>query len=56
MSIHDPIPTVAVLDPDGSHRIINRSDLQEYHTLADAPKQGDSEQPVKRAYTRKAKD
>jgi len=56
MSIHDPIPTVAVLDPDGSHRIINQADLQQHHQLADAPKQGEPEQPAKRAYNRRAKD
>jgi hypothetical protein len=56
MSVHDPIPTVVVLDPDGSRRIINRADLQEHHKLADAPTQGEPEPPAKRAYHRKAKD
>lgn len=54
MNIHDPIPTVAVLDPDGSLRIINRADIKPHHQLADAPKQG--EPAPKRPYNRKAKD
>ena len=56
MNIHEPLPTVVVLDPDGSLRIINRADLQPHHQLADAPKQSAPEPPAKRAYNRKAKD
>lgn len=56
MADHD-IETVEVKHADGFVYTINKHDLTADHELhTDAPKQGEPEQPVKRAYSRKAKD
>lgn len=34
---NEPLETVKVLDPDGSHRIINKSDLTSEDVLFDQP-------------------